>query len=900
MRKEWYREDSKNILNSFNTSSDRGLTESRVLEFRKTYGENILSQEKIRTTSDIFIEQIKSPLIYVLIIATFIVLLIGEFLEGGIILFIIILNAVIGTMQEGKAQNTLSALKKMVKSYATVIREGREMRIPDHELVPGDIVLLKDGDAIGADSRIIETNLLKVNESSLTGESGLILKTAEPIAAAGLNASDQSNMVFRGTYVVSGLAKAVVVRTGAKTFIGSIAQKLTGLNIDVPLKKNIENLSKVLVFLVLVFSVIIFIVGFVQGYPVIEMFETVVAVAVSAIPESLPVIVTLVLSTGVWRMSKKNVLVKKMQAVEALGQAKVVALDKTGTITKNQMTVEKIFMDGKMFDVTGSGYDPTGEIKLNGKKIDHTKDSGLDTIFKISAFTSIAEILEKEDENNPGKIDHTLLRGDPTEASLLVLGKKFGYVKAELHRKFPQIQEIPFDMENKHHTTINGIGSGPGRMMSVAGSPETIVGQCARIWKDGKSKTATKEDFLELDNAINKLSSQGYRVLALAVNNRPPEKVNAKNLPNLTFVGFVGIADAIRPEVEDSVNKVRAAGMRVVMITGDHVKTATAIAKKVGIFKTGDTTVSGIELKEMTDEQLISSLDKATVFARVTPDDKMRVIEAYKKRGETIAMTGDGVNDALSLVAADLGVSMGKMGTEVAREASDIVLLDDDFGNIVEAAEEGRNIYWTVRKSVLYLLSTNLGELMVIMVALFMGMKIPLLATQIIWLNLVTDTFLVAALAFEPKEEGLMNQKFGKPSKYLLDWFMTLRIMMVAILMTIVTLFMFNQYMNVDIVKAWTVALTVLTVFQWYNIFNVRSNKETIFSRKSFDNKYILVGLVIAILLHIFAVYNPFMQGILDTTGLSLIEWGVILLVTLPIVFLEELRKWFYRIYLSR
>jgi Ca2+-transporting ATPase len=379
----------------------------------------------------------------------------------------------------------------------------------------------------------------------------------------------------------------------------------------------------------------------------------------------------------------------------------------------------------------------------------------------------------------------------------------------------------------------------------------------------------------------------------------PSLDVDARNLPGLTFLGFIAIVDAIRPEVEESVLTAKKAGMQVVMITGDHVETAKSIASKVGIFSNGDRVLSGKEMSEMSDEDIISILDNTTVFARVTPKDKLRIIEMYKKKGDTIAMTGDGVNDALSLVAADLGVAMGKMGTEVAREAADIVLLDDKFGNIIEAAEEGRNIYWTIRKSILYLLSTNIGELFVIVIAVIIGMPLPLVAAQIIWLNLVTDTFLVAAIAVDPKEEGLLNEKFKKPSKYLVDWFMGLRIILLGGVMTIITLVMFNHYFESDFVKATTIALTILTIFQWYNIFNIRSHKNTIFSKKLFNNKYLIGALFLTIGLHLFAIYNPFMQKILQTTGLSLSEWIVMIIVGFSIVLVEELRKLIYKIYIK-
>lgn len=884
MDREWYREDTKKILDFFQTN-ERGLTSLHVINQRKLYGENVLTQERKHSFFDIFISQMKSPLIYVLIAAAIIVFFLGDWIDGSIITFIVILNATIGSIQEGKAQDTLAALSRVVKSYATVVREGQKSRIPDYELVPGDIISLKDGDAIPADARLIKVNSLKVNESSLTGESEPVLKMSEPISAIDINTSDRKNMVFRGTYVISGLATAVVVRTGMKTVIGNISAQLGELDISVPLKKNIKNLSSLLVIAVIAISVALFVVGISSGqYEIKEMFITVVAIAVSAIPEGLPVVVTIVLVTGVWRMSKKNVLVKRLQAVEALGQAKVIALDKTGTITKNQMMVEKLFVNGRMFEITGDGYDPHGNIFENNNSLKPEDDRDLDIILKMSAFTALAGIRRDKDKNF-WEVEY----GDPTEAALLVLGKKFGYQKEKLEQEFLKLFEHPFDFNLKHHTTINKMNG--KNFLSSVGSPEIILKNCDKIWKNGRSVKMTKEDRIQIEAEIINFSKEGYRILAFGADFDSAQELKDGRLPKLTFVGFVGIVDAIRPEVKKSVEDVKAAGMHVVMITGDFPETAKVIAQKVGIYEDGNELLTGAQMQEMNDDQLMAVLDKVTVFARVTPDDKLRVIETYKKKGQTIAMTGDGINDALSLAAADLGISMGLGGTEVARAASDIILLDDKFGNILEAAEEGRNIYQTIRHSVLYLMSTNLGELLVISIAIFAMLPLPLLATQIIWLNLVTDTFLVAALALDPKQKNLLSRPYKKPSPFIVDGPMLLRIVLIAGLMTIGTLWMFNQYSGGEMVKAWTISLTVLTVFQWYNIFNVRSSRDTIFSKKSFENKYLWYGLGFTIILHMFAIYAPFMQRILKTTGLNGIEWGVILLIGSSVIVVEEVRK---------
>lgn len=883
-QKEWYKIKPEEISKIFHTNLGRGLVSSRVRANREKFGQNLLQDQKTKTIWEIFLEQFKSPLIYVLFAATLIVFLLGDYVEAAIIFSILIINAVIGAIQEGKAQNTFATLRRVVKSYATVVRNGEQTRIPDYNLVPGDIILLKDGEMITADARLFEANSLKVNESSLTGEAEAVIKTSEPIAGISLSNSEQRNMVFRGTHVVSGIGKAVVVQTGSNTVIGKIASQLLKLDTSIPLKKNIDNLSKVLVATILLVAVATFLIGVGYGRDFEEMFLTVVALAVSAIPEGLPVVVTVVLATGVWRMGKKSVLVKRLQAVEALGQAKVLALDKTGTITKNQMAVEKIFVNGRYIEVSGNGYGPEGEFSEEGKNIKVTEDLDLDLMGKISTFTAIADIGYSEVSK-----DWVLNYGDPTEAALMVLGRKIGLEKKELIRNYPQLLEIPFETKTKHHTTINKMGR--KKFLSMAGGPEAVMTYCDKIWKNGKIKKMTKNDLAEIEGAMKSFSSEGYRLLALACDFSPAKNAPANNLKGLTFVGVVGIIDAIREEVFDSIKTVKDAEIKPIMITGDRKDTAEAIGRKIGLFDDGDLILTGKEMQEMSDEKIMMSLDKISIFARVSPEDKMRIIDLYKKKGIIIAMTGDGVNDALSLTSANLGVAMGKIGTEVAKEAGDIVLLDDNFGNIVEAAEEGRNIYLTIRKSILYLLATNLGEIMVIIVAIMANLPLPIIATQIIWLNLVTEASLVVMLAFDPKEKNLLKRDFQKPSKIIIDAEMFLRMLLVALVMTACGLFVFVQYMDGDMVKAWTMTLTVLTVIQWYNIFNIRSAEKSIFQDKIFNNKYLVVGLLIAIALHVLAVYTPFLQSILKLTAISWNEWLFVLGISLSVIFVEEVRK---------
>jgi len=888
IKKEWYRYEPQKIFEIFSITN-KGLKKEQVKHNLEKFGKNILVDAKARSSFEIFMSQFASPLVYILVLASVIVFWLGHYTDAFIVASIVLLNAVIGTIQEGKAEDTLIALKNYIKSYATVIRDGKEKIIDDTELVPGDVILLKDGSAVPADARLVLSNSLKVNQSILTGESELVLKSAEQIAATNLQIADQQNMVFRGSYVVSGLATAIVIDTGTNTVIGKISEKLKEIKIDVPLKRKIDELSKIILWIVGILAVIIFVFGISSGKGFIEMFLTVVAIAVAAIPESLPVAVTLVLTAGVWRMTQKNVLVKRLQAVEALGQATVIAVDKTGTITKNQMMVGKVFVNNRFIEVTGSGYEQIGNFIENGQIIENlTKDKDLDLIAKASVFTAIADLRYKSIDK-----EWILERGDPTEASLIVLGKKYGYIKIELENQFPKILEIPFDFTTKHHTTINLIKD--KNVLFTAGSPEIILAKCQTIWQGGKVITISDSDKNKLETTINGMTSDGYRILALAINMKPPKELYNNELPELTFLGFVGIIDSIRPEVYQAVEKVRNANIKIVMITGDHALTAQSIAKKVGIYREGDIVLTGNDIDSLDEKSLIEKLDKVTVFARVTPDHKMKIIDLFKKRGDIVAMTGDGINDALSLTEADLGVAMGKNGTEVAREASDLILLDDNFGNIVEAAEEGRNIYWTISKTILFLLSTNLGELLLITVAVLIGMPLPLAATQIIWLNLVTDTFLISALVFDPKEKNIMSEEYRSKGNHILDSLMITRILTVSITICFVTLVLFNNYLPMGIEKASTIALTTITVLNLFNIFNVRSHIKSIFTQSMLNNKYLIGGILIATGLHLCAVYLPFMQNLLKTTALDLSDWGIIFGISISIIVIEEIRKYIYR-----
>ncbi|MBU0744207.1 MAG: HAD-IC family P-type ATPase, partial [Gammaproteobacteria bacterium] len=801
---------------------------------------------------------------------------------------VLLFNAVIGAIQEGKAQNTLLALNKFVETKATILREGKELIVSDKELVPGDIIILREGEKIPADARMIMAVNLKIDEASLTGESEPKQKITDPINGNHLPTTEQKNIVFKGTHVLSGNGKAIVVATGINTVIGKISKEIATIDTEIPLKTNVRYLSHIIIIVVATISVLLFLFGIISGNPIKDMFTIVVSLAVSIIPEGLPIVMTLVLASGVWRMSKRNALIKKLQAVEALGQTQIIAVDKTGTITKNELVIQRAYIDGKFFDIGGVGYEPKGEIRLNGNMVGPTDHPDLLFAGKIAVFSAKnSHVMFSEDE----KSWH--VTGDPTEAAMLVFGEKIGFCKDDLEEESPLINEIPFDYNLKYHGTVHQLDG--KKFLSVVGAPEVILDLSQKIWSAGKTHNLSEKHRSELESIYTSMSQEGLRIVALAKTDEVPQTLVPEEIKSLTFVGFLGMKDTIRPEVAEAIQKTISAGIRVVMITGDHKLTAQTIAKEATIYKDNDMILTGQEIDSFSDVELADKLDKTTVFARVTPEHKLRIITAYKSTGKIVAMTGDGVNDAPSLVAADLGVAMGRIGTEVAKEASDIVLLDDNFSSIVSAIEEGRNIYKTIQKVLLYLFSTSCGETLTIVGALILGYPLPILPAQIIWLNFVTDGFLDVALVMEPKEEGLLDGGFKRPKKHLIDKLMAQRIFIMAIPMMLGTLFIFKGYFANNLTKAWTISFTTLAVFQWLNVWSCRHESKSIFQTNPFSNKFLVGATGIIILLQLFAIYNPIMQKLLRTTPLKLSEWLIIFAIASSIILAEEIRKFFYR-----
>jgi len=886
MALSWYAEDLPVIYKEFQTN-EAGLCANEATRRLKEDGPNALPETKPDGHLIIFLRQFQSPLIYILFAASVAVFFLGEVVDGSIILVVLLFNAIVGTIQEGKAQNTLRALKRYVETTTTVVRDGMEISIPDYEVVRGDIIMLREGEKVPSDARVIVANGLKLDEASLTGESEPVGKTSDVIQKKELPAAEQKNMVFKGTNIVIGNGQAVVVATGMHTVIGAIAKEISAIDTEIPLKANIRYLSRAIIAVVGIISALLFILGFIKGEKIITIFAMVVSLAVSVIPEGLPIVITLVLATGVWRMSKRNALVKKLQAVEALGQARIIAVDKTGTITKNELVVREVWTEGKTFSIRGIGYEPEGAVLFEDSVVDAANHPELLLVGKMAALSANARVFFSETEKR------WRVTGDPTEAAIRVFGEKVGFKKDDMLRESPIVSEIPFDYRLKYHSILSGVEG--NNLLIVSGAPEAVLARCSHVRRNGHNHQMQHTDRKDIEDVLASMSGRGLRVVAFAMREKFSELLTQDTIQNLVFIGFFGMQDILRPEVAEAMARASSAGIRVVMITGDYPFTARAIAKEAGIWRDGDEILTGVAIDNMPDTELSIRVVGVSVFARVTPEHKLRIINAYKNRGEIIAMTGDGVNDAPSLVAADIGVAMGNIGTEVAKEAADIVLLDDNFGSIISAVEEGRSIYKTIKKVILYLFSTSLGEVLTITVALVFGYPLPLLAAQIIWLNFVTDGFLDVALAMEPKEEGLLSGIFGRPKKYVVDGLMARRMILMALPMMFGTLFLFQKYFEIDMGKAWTISLTSLAVFQWFNAWNCRSDSISIFRKDFFSNKYLLLATIAVVSLQILAVYTPFLQGVLRTVPLSLYEWIIIICVATSVVWVEEIRKFFYR-----
>ncbi len=865
------------LLSSLSTSPESGLSKSQVVAHEKQFGKNSLPEQKPDSWFIIFLRQFQDPLIYILLIAAAIIFVVGhEKLDAFIISGVLLFNAIIGTIQEGRTRAILESLKHFITTQSIVIRSGRREIVEDEQLVPGDIVVIQAGERIAADMRIINAQQLMVDESILTGESRPVAKVARTDAQQATAIHDQDYMLFKGTYVNQGSGLAVVLATGTATHIGAIHKTISGLDSKMPLRAELERLSYFVLLFILALCVVLFVIGMMQGLPIQELFVMLTALFICVVPEGLPVVLTLVLVTGVYRMAKKQILVKNLQAVEGLGRTQVIIVDKTGTLTRNELMVTAVCINNEQYAVTGQGYERSGTVVGSSSNNEHLNKIGM-----VVTVLNNAEI----DFDEQKKLYR--IKGDPTEAALAVFGAKLGLEKTSLEKQYALVVNIPFDSQNQYHAGL--IKHNDKYEVWIIGSPEKVAEACFNNQNDSCYKNL-------LDNQLRVIAVAVYALpvgeLPLLNNDYVLSLLNSKQFK---LLGYCGMTDSIRQEVPAVLKQARAAGLQIVMATGDHTQTAVQIAKQVGIYQESDNAVDGRELLQLSDDQIVQGLPNTTVYSRVTPTDKLRLVHAYKKAGKLVAMTGDGVNDAPSLVAADIGIAMGN-GTQVAQDASDIILLDDSFVNIINAIKQGRHIFYTLKRVISYFFATNLGEILIVLFALLAKLPLPLTAAQILWLNLVTDGFLDVALSMEPEEPGLLQEKKWLSGNYhLIDKSMIITMFLVAIPMAAASLWIFTRYYEFDMPKARTMALLTMAMFQWFNAWNCRSDRRSILSCGLFSNKWLIAATILVLLLQILLIYAPFMNYIFKTVPLSLTDWELVIAISFPIVLIYEIRKWFMR-----
>lgn len=856
-------------------TKEQGLSTEEAQSRLQAYGLNQLKDKKKISPFIIFIRQFHSIVVYILLVAVAISFIVGEYLDGQVIIGILLFNAFFGFIQEYKAEESIAALKKLTSLKAKVLRNNEIHEVDATTLIPGDILLIEEGDKIAADCRIIESIHLKTLESALTGESKAVEKITTPLAAA-ISLGDQKNMVFSGTVVTSGRGKAVVTATGMNTEIGKIAQMLeTAQETQTPLQKNLDKIGKILGYGTILVCLIVFGVTVLKGEHILPAFLAAVALAVAAIPEGLPAVITISLGIGIQRMIKKNALIRKLSSVETLGCTTVICTDKTGTLTKNEMTVRKLYFNGKVIEITGAGYKQQGEFFIHGKKID-PKECAL--LLKIGAL------------NNNAHIDNEKIIGDPTEGALLVSAAKAGILREELEKQEPRCEEIVFDSERKRMSTVHILGK--KHIMYTKGAPDIILHLCTKIYSNGKIRTLTAADKKQILEAVHSFSASALRVLGFAYKEMPGmKKCTEHEEKDLIFVGLQGMIDPPRPEARDAIVKCHEAGIRIIMITGDHASTAKAIGEELGI---GTRVMDGTELASR--EHLDDVIDSVDIFARVNPEHKLKIVHALQKKGHVVAMTGDGVNDAPALKQADIGVAMGITGTDVSKEASDMILTDDNFASIVNAVEEGRGIYGNIKKYFRFLLCGNISEVLIVFTLTLLGFPLPLLATQILLINLITDGFPALALSVDPFEPNAMKQKPRKKEEKLYSklWpYLTFY----PLTITLAAGFIFSLYYTpANYAKAQTMVFLLISTSELFQAFSCRSTMQSAFSVGLLKNHYLLGAVALSAGILAAVIYVPLLHPLFGTTSLALAEVGSIVLIASSGFIVLEFIKWIQKV----
>ncbi len=846
-----------------------GLEDNEVAIRLRRHGKNIIKPIYQETFFITFLNQFKNPLIYLLLSAAGIIFFLGNGQDAFIISGVLLFNAAIGTIQERRSRNIFLGLKKFISENTVVVRDGFKMIVDSQELVIGDIILIQAGELMPADGIVIENNDFFVDEAILTGES-------IPVQKIAFNADNDQNLAFKGCQVLKGNAKIVITNTGNETKIGKIQKLTQEIDTEFPLKQELEKLSNWILLFIVVICLSLLLIGLNMGKTFCELLVMLTALFICVVPEGLPVVLTLILVNGAYNLALKSVLVKHLQSIDGLGRLQTLIIDKTGTLTKNEVMVEKFYYHKKIFGASGDGYIPKGEITTEGNIV------AIDKKFRMlsdSLFILNSSCIAFDKDNIPQ------IKGDPTEIALYILGLKMGGSQDQANESYNKIAEIPFNTPMGIHFVLCQNLQEHEYIIFACSSPEKIA-----LLIDENTRQEILSEFLQ----------EGLRTVCVAYLNLKISEIPkdlstfdfknwiTSNTSKFKLLSILGLQDAVRTDAQEMVRKVKDAGVQVIMATGDHAATALFVAKKTGIAQDKTQILQGFEFDKISDEQMVSELEKYKVYARFSTENKLRLVYLFKKQNRIVGMAGDGVNDAPAIAAADLGIAMGQFGTEVAKEAADIILLKNSFSSIVAGIEEGRHIFYTLRRVVIYFFATNFGEIFVVLFAFCLRLDIPILAAQILWLNLVTDGFLDIALSMEPMEKNILNKTINTD---IIDFNAILRIIYMAIPMGVGSVFLFYKYQAIDIAKARTMTLISMAMFQWYNAWNCRSENRSLFDIGLFTNKWLVITTLLVLILQILVVNVGFLQKIFSTVPLNLLDWLIIFVISSSIILIEEIRK---------
>lgn len=883
-----YKGSLNEVIKKHNSDPNRGLTSDEAKQRLEKFGPNVIESSNKKSLAKKIIEQIADPMVILLVLASIVSAFTGDTVEAVIIIAIVVINAIMSIIQEGRAEDSVAALQKMSSPEATIIRDGGRKKVKAEELVPGDIVIIETGDIIPADMRLLESSNLQIDESSLTGESVAVEKDSSVEFDSEVGIGDRDNFAFSSSIVTYGHGKGLVTATGSETEIGKIATSLESVEAkDTPLQKQLKKLSKLLAILVVIVCILVFVVGYFRSnMDMLENFMVAVSLAVAAIPEGLTAVVTIVLSIGMNRMAERKAIVKNLLSVETLGSTTVICSDKTGTLTQNEMTITKVYTNGDEFEVEGSGYEPKGDIRDSKGEVINNHDQ-IKLLMTIASLCNDANLIR---ENDTYKIT-----GDPTEGAMLTFSEKWNINQENLNEKHPRLEEIPFDSTRKMMTTFHEMdGKNYGY---TKGAPDVVIDKCSKTLVNGEIVDFTddlKKKALEVNTS---LASQALRVMAYSF--KPMEtldtEITSENIEHdMVFVGLTGMIDPPRPEAKAAVKECHASGIDVVMITGDYFETALAIAKELGIATSRDQAMQGSDLNDKTEAEIREIVKTKRIFARVSPENKVQLVKALQQNGEIVAMTGDGVNDAPAIKNADIGISMGITGTDVAKDTADMILVDDNFATIVNAVEEGRVIFSNIKKFVSFLLSCNIAEVLIVFLSILFGLPSPLTPIQLLWLNLVTDAFPALALGVEPAEPGIMEEDPRDPNSSIISGRTRTDLIAQSIFITVAVLasyivglkFIFPN----SIEGAHTMVFATLITSELLRAFSIRSNKFTLKELGFGSNPQLIKATLLSFALLLIVMYVPVLRDLFEVVSLTW-EWIPVLLLALIPLVLGEVSK---------